>query len=328
MNAAFQLRQLGRATLWTAAATLGVTGLLACGPTGPAAEPSGTGCEPTSFDLTTELTSRAAEAIIQVNCYRSRMSANLAVLDAALNEAAQFHAEYLVATGAWGHGEADTSQESYRGETPGARAGAAGFLVDDNTQSISELIGFRESGADASTAVDLWISTVYHRLPLAIPELEAVGFGSSGIYDVMLVVSPWESNDTSTDFQSHAYPVPGQRDVPLSFDTDHEIPDPVPGAGEVGFPVSLSFLDQSFHEPGDLYALEINPDISSLHNTSGDLVPTLLLSPPNDEFIRRSAVLIPLEPLEENTYYNAAIGGSIDGTAFSQSWSFETGSSD
>jgi hypothetical protein len=252
------------------------------------------------------------------------MNANLVVLDASLNEAAQLHAEYLAATGAWGHGEADTDQKSYRGDSPGLRAEAAGFSIDDNAQSISELIGFRASGADASAAVDLWFSTVYHRLPLAIPELEAVGFGSSGIYDVMLVVSPWESTGATPEFQSHVYPVPGQRDVPLAFDTDREIPDPVPEAGEVGFPVSVSFLNQSFHQPGDLYALEINPDTSSLRTASGELVPTLLLSPPDDELIVRSAVLIPLAPLEAGTYYSAAVAGSIDGTAFSQSWSFET----
>jgi len=310
------------------AASLVVFGLLGCGPATPPDQSPDSGCEPTSFDLTEELTSGAAEAVLQVNCYRSRMSANLAVLNASLNEAAQLHAEYLAATGAWGHGEADTSQKSYRGESPGARAEAAGFSIDDNLQSISELIGFRESGADASAAVDLWFSTVYHRLPLAIPELEAVGFGSSGIYDVMLIVSPWESTGTNTNFQSHIYPVPGQANVPLSFDTDREIPDPVPDAGEVGFPVSISFLDQSFHEPGDLYALEIDPDTSTLRTAAGELVPTLLLSPSDDELIRRSAVLIPLAPLEAGTSYSAAMAGSIDGTAFSRFWSFETVHSD
>ena len=171
-------------------AVLGVVTLLwSCGPTPPSLSSPGSGCDPTTFDLTSELTSGPAEAVLQLNCYRSRMDANLATLDASLSEAAQLHAEYLDATGAWGHGENDTSQPSFRGETPGERAGVAGYTIDDNIQSINELVGFRESGADASRAVDLWFDTVYHRLPLAIPELQAVGFGSSGIYDVMLVVS-------------------------------------------------------------------------------------------------------------------------------------------
>lgn len=304
--------------------TLGTSVLLACGPAATLPPMSVSGCEPTSFDLTAELTSGAAEALLQVNCYRSRMDANLALLEASLNEAAQGHADYLAATGAWGHGEADTTQPSYRGDTPGNRAEAAGFTVDDNIQSVSELIGFRASGADASAAVDLWFSTVYHRLPLAIPELQAVGFGSAGIYDVMLVISPWEAASDTPDYLSHRYPAAGQTGVPLSFDSDREIPDPVADAGQVGFPVSLSFLDASFHEPGDLYALQVDPSATSLRDAAGDVVLTQLITPSDDELVRRSAVLVPLEPLEAQSYYSAVIAGTIDGTAFSQSWSFET----
>jgi uncharacterized protein YkwD len=304
--------------------TLGTSTLLSCGPVATLPPTSVPGCEPTSFDLTTELTSGAAEALLQVNCYRSRMDANLAGFEASLNEAAQLHADYLAATGAWGHGEADTTQPSYRGDNPGARAEAAGFTVDDNIQSISELIGFRASGADASAAVDLWFSTVYHRLPLAIPELQAVGFGSKGIYDVMLVISPWEAANDIPGYLSHTYPVAGQTEVPLSFDSDREIPDPVADAGQVGFPVSLSFLDASFHDPSDLYALAIDPSVSALRDAAGDVVLAKLITPSDDELVLRSAVLVPLEPLKAQSYYSAVIAGTIDGTAFSQSWSFET----
>jgi len=298
--------------------------LFACGPATAPPPSDVSDCEPTSFDLTTELTSGAAEALLQVNCYRSRMDASLALLEANLNEAAQHHADYLTATGAWGDGENDATQPAYRGDTPGARAEAGGFPIDDNVQSISELIGFRESGADPSQAVDLWFNTIYHRLPLTIPEIEAVGFGSSGIYDVMLVVSPWEAAFDSPDFLSHVYPAAGLQNVPRSFDSDREIPDPVPHLGEVGFPISLSFLDQSFHEPGDLYALEIDPTQSELRDAAGNVVPTLLMAPADDELIRRSAVLVPLQPLAAQSYYSAVISGTIDGTAFNESWSFET----
>jgi uncharacterized protein YkwD len=296
-----------------------------CGPAAPPPGATNSDCDPTSFDLTTELTSGPAEAILQLNCYRRRMDANIAVLEASLNEAAQLHADYLSATGAWGHAENDTSQPSYRGDSPGERAEAAGYPIDDNLQSISELIGFRESGADASQAVDLWFNTVYHRLPLAIPELEAVGFGSAGIYDVMLVVSPWEAPFEAPDFLSNVYPVPGQRGVPLAFDSDREIPDPVPDGGEVGFPVSLSFLDQSFFEPSDLYDLQVDTENSGLRDAAGDRVPALLLRPADDELVRRSVVFIPTEVLQAQSYYSAVITGEVGGTAFAQSWSFETG---
>ena len=298
--------------------------LLGCGPapTGPTV--LGSRCDPTFFDLSSELTSGPAEAVLQLNCYRKRMDANIVSLNAALSEAAQMHAEYLAATGAWGHGETDTSQPSFRGSTPVERTEAAGYLVDENLQSVTELIGFRASGADASKAVDLWFDTVYHRLPLAIPELEAVGFGSSGIYDVMLVVSPWEAPQETPEFLSNAYPVPGQTGVPLSFDTDNEVPDPMPDQQEVGFPVSLSFLDESFHTPGDLYDLIVDETQTELRDFDGAPVPSRILSPADDELVLRSLVLIPLEPLRPQHTYTAVFAGELDESPFSRSWSFQT----
>lgn len=291
------------------------------GPEGPA----GSGCDPTSFDLTAELTSPAAEALLQLNCYRQRMGANLAHLDGSLSEAARLHAEYLDATGGWGHAETDTSIDSYRGESPEERATAAGFVIDDNLQSISELIGFHEGGADASNTVDLWFDTVYHRLPLTIPSLEAVGFGSAGIYDIMLVVSPWEATFSDPEYLSHTYPVPGQSAVPRSFDSDREVPDPDPERGEIGFPISVSFLDQSFVDPGDLYGMTVDESVTGLWDSEGDEIETGLLTPQTDDLIRRSVVLIPLEPLAPETSYSATLSGSVGGSSFSESWSFQTG---
>ena len=71
-------------------------GLSSCGPAPEAPQPQGSICNPTSFDLTGELGSGPAEAMLQLNCYRSRMGASLAVMNAALNEAAQLHAEYAL----------------------------------------------------------------------------------------------------------------------------------------------------------------------------------------------------------------------------------------
>jgi uncharacterized protein YkwD len=298
--------------------------LVACGPAPTGPEVLGSGCDPTYFDLTSELTSGPAEAVLQLNCYRKRMEANIVSLDPSLSEAAQMHAEYLAATGAWGHGETDTSQPSFRGQTPVERAEAAGYSVDENLLSVTELIGFRASGADASKAVDLWFDTVYHRLPLAIPELEAVGFGSSGIYDVMLVVSPWEAPQEAPEFLSNAYPVAGQTAVPLLFDTDNEVPDPMPDQQDVGFPISLSFLDGSFHTPSDLYDLVVDEEKTELRDFDGTPVPSRLLTPANDELVLRSIVLIPLEPLRPQHTYTTVFAGELDGSPFSQVWSFQT----
>ncbi|MEE2828563.1 MAG: CAP domain-containing protein [Myxococcota bacterium] len=286
---------------------------------------SDSGCQATSVDLTEELTSSSAEALLQLNCYRQRMNGTPAQISPALSEAAQLHAEYLEATGAWGHGEDDPSIPSYRGATPGERATAAGFPIDDNLQSITELVGFHSDGADASDAVDLWFNTVYHRLPLATPQLEAVGFGQAGIYDVMLVVSPWEASADGPDFLVHGYPAAGQAGVPTSFDSDREVPDPTPDRGEVGFPISLTFLDQGFHQPDNLYGLTVDENTSVLRGPDGNPIETLLLTPSTDALIRRSAVLLPVEPLLPKTSYEVRLQGTVGESPFEEFWSFETG---
>ena len=288
-------------------------------------EPQGSGCDATSIDLTEELTSSSAEALLQVSCYRQRMGMNIPALNAALSEAAQLHAEYLDSTGEWGHLEEDTSIDSYRAATPGERATAAGFPIDDNAQSISELLGFHSTGSDPSDAVDLWFDTVYHRPPMAIPELEAVGFGSAGIYDVLLVVSPWEADFEEPDFLVARYPVSGQDQVPRSFDTDREAPDPVDDRGEVGFPISLSFLDQSFVNPSDLYGITVEAQGARLTDSEGTEIPSTLFLPSEDEYLMRTLVLLPNTPLEPETSYDVTLRGSVGESEFDESWSFETG---
>ena len=90
----------------------------------------------------------------------------------------------------------------------------------------------------------------------------------------------------------------------------------------MGFPISISFLDQSFHEPLDLYDLRV--EIAELRDSSGGVVPAQLFSPAEDDLVLRSAILMPVEPLSTGSFYSVQFSGTVGGSLFDETWSFET----
>lgn len=148
-------------------------------------------------------------------------------LDPELSAGALAHARYLVL------------HEDQRDAWPGAheeRADREGFSAAGSRAGLHGVIAYTE---DARSALDQWMGSFYHRLPLLSPGLFGVGLGrADGVFvlDVTsLVAEPWGEHWV-------AWPYDGMRDVPLSFQP--EIPSPVPGAelASLGYPVTLQVV--------------------------------------------------------------------------------------
>lgn len=259
------------------------------------------------------------DGLWRLNCHRALAGLPTVQLDPALNQAAQAHADYMHATGEYGHEETDSSQPGYTGGSAGERAAAAGYGLDTTTSQLAEVIGFRSEGADAVFAVDNWINTVYHREPLLVPQLDAVGFGQAGIFDVMELVAPW------SDERSLAiYPARGQADVPTTFDSDTESPDPVPEAGTVGSPITISVLDDGWGADTDPYAISVDLAGTSVRTTAGSEVPFVVREPGSDPWLVRMVAIVPLEPLQANTTYEVDVALRIGSEERTESWAFAT----
>jgi len=258
------------------------------------------------------------DGLWRLNCHRRLAGLPEASLDPLLNRSAQAHADYMLATGEYGHEQSDPGHPSWTGTTAEDRAAAAGYALDTSGDQLAEVIGFRSEGADAVFAVDNWINTVYHREPLLVPQLGAIGFGEAGIYDVMELVAPW----SDPQVELAIYPARGQSDVPTTFDSDTETPDPVPDAGLVGPPITVSVLADGWTADHDPYALTVVS--ASLVTTAGTAVPVTVRTPAEDPWLMRMVALIPLEPLTGSTTYEVEVTLAVAGVERVESWAFAT----
>ncbi len=193
-------------------------------------------------------------------------------------------------------------------------AGAPGFTPDGALAGSRAVIAF---GGDPAKAVQGWLGTFYHRLPLLDPGLFGVGFGQSEevlVLDVhSLVVAPWKDHVV-------VWPLAGAVEVPRSFVP--ELPSPVPGAdlAELGYPLSIQLFFA--HQEREL-ELELALFVGDpAGGTPVEAHPVTPASPPQVELAPPNAWgLIPRAPLAKKTRYTARAewAGQV------KTWSFTTG---
>jgi hypothetical protein len=154
---------------------------------------------------------------------------------AALNQASQAHADFIVSncsnygtSGLSPHSE-NAAWEGFTGVQPGDRMTAAGYPKS----SASEVIAFLNH---PTRAVDGWIRTLYHRLPLLDPRTKEIGYGGATIDSSAALCSSrqfWNADVVDIGMNATAedvvvlYPPDGSTRIPTSFD-GMESPQPVP----------------------------------------------------------------------------------------------------
>ena len=199
-------------------------------------------------------------------------------------------------------------------------------------EEYSNLEGYSPSGAWAGAhsvihigtpeqAVDAWMATFYHRLPLLDPGLVGVGIGDARdvvVMDVLSLVTP------SFDSQWVVWPPDKAEEVPLGFYP--EIPLPVPGRATetLGYPITLqTFGNDPLLSGRSQLSFELRRD-----GPEGEAVPFHLSSPRdplNPELVPVGAYcLIPDRHLAPNTSYYVTARSSGD-LGKRLTWSFETG---
>jgi hypothetical protein len=188
--------------------------------------------------------------------------------------------------------------------TEGALAGTRGVIAPGSSS--------------AKDAVDAWMGTFYHRLPLLDPGLQRVGWSMDMGFAVLDVASMVAPTEVPT---SVVWPHDGQRDVPTRFRP--ELPNPVPDAdqSEWGYPVTLQVfapeavkygldVQVRLHE-GDVKGAEVDCHFSSPSK------PTNPILAPENAFC-----LIPKAPLKPSTLYTAVATWPAGGKTLR--WSFRT----
>jgi hypothetical protein len=167
-----------------------------------------------------------------------------------------------------------------------------------------------------SEAIDAWMGTFYHRLPLLEPGLMQCGMAREGdvaVLDAGSMAVPADEMDLAA-----VWPPPDAKNVPLRFVP--ELPNPVPGQDQtrLGYPITIQYSELRLKD--HVLQLELHDGTSS--GAPVDCYRSTPIAPSNPELAPRAAWgLIPKSPLHPNRTYTvtADLG---DGR---HDWSFRTG---
>lgn len=249
--------------------------------------------------------SAEANALARINKVRAAAGLEPVELDATLSRGCAAHARYL-----------DINRNHPKAQGLGMHReapGLPGVTLEGRAAGMMSVIARRDS---LSVAVDAFLATLYHRVPLLRPSLKRVGMGFCGRTAVINIHGGVEGLDEAPV----GFPTANQANVPLEF--PWELPDPIPpGASRpAGYPITLQF-------PMD--GPEVSGVRAELTDSAGRGVKFHLSHPgkPACEFPQMNTIcVIPATRLKPGASYKVKIAGQYDGTAFNREWSFTTAS--
>lgn len=251
-------------------------------------------------------------ALDYLNRYRAIANLPAVRYDLHLSAAAMAHAFYQSSNNITGHYQ-EEGKANYLARAPWDRAKYFGY--GGGMSEVIAYVGRAEAG------VDNLMETIYHRVPLVHPGYTEMGYGYGGttLQPNVIKIGP----GSRTDKRIIAWPVPGQKDVPLGW-SGRESPDPLrlyPGTkGPVGYTITLTW-------GGPVRNLKLAQ--SSLKEPDGTAVPVMTFSPETDSHLRDTVSLIPYKPLKPSTTYTVHMKGTYEETAgtplpYDKTWSFTT----
>ncbi|HEX2988078.1 MAG TPA: CAP domain-containing protein [Chloroflexota bacterium] len=256
-------------------------------------------------DATFQSTSVWPPEMELINSYRAAAGVRPAEINPSLDSSASSHVRYYDANrgdpslaGMGLHSETP-GRPGFTGATMGNRARAAGY----SGGTVTENAGY---GSFAG-AVDWYMNSVNHRLPLIHPSALDMGYAESpeSRFSIVSVGLRHESVQSPS-----LYPGPDAQGVPTSWDGS-ETPNPAPGlARPLGYPITVAFG----------VSQRVAWSSFSLSGPEGEPV----------EFVvsrtdwMRAAAIIPTRPLQPGATYTVQVEATVDGKPFSKEWSFTT----
>lgn len=262
------------------------------------------------------------------NAFRNALGLPEVATNAALAAAAKSHSQYIIAHNVIGHYE-NASDADSTGNSPADRAAHFGY-----NGWAGEVLNQVWSPLTAGASAQIWIDTLYHRIPFVDARIRAAGLGlASGSNGAYAATEDFGAMDWSYSFgRPVVYPRNGQTMVPTSWN-GLESPNPLrlfAGAlddkgnptGPTGPVLTASIID------GDVRTISVTD--SSLRGADGSAPAYWTLSSDNDDELRETASLIPKAPLKPDTTYTVRIAGSYTKgwtgvkKTFDVTWSFHT----
>jgi len=251
------------------------------------------------------------------NYRRAGIGLTMLTCNQMLNTAAVGHSNYLRLNNTVSHDQV-VGNPGFTGASLGDRLANAGYVLTGN-YAYGEVISAAGDKSGFFHAEEL-IAAIYHRFVIFEPMFREMGTGASTRSDGYTYFTA--DMATTRGFGTGlgkgnivTYPSNGQTQIPTSFDSDTESPDPVPNQNTVGYPVSVhSDITGSM----TVTSFTIRPH-------GGVNMNTRLLSSATDSHTQsHEAAIIPLATLTSGTTYDVSFTGTVDGVAVTKNWSFTT----
>ncbi|MFD2364892.1 CAP domain-containing protein [Pseudoduganella sp. GCM10020061] len=252
-----------------------------------------------------------------LNFRRAQAGMSVLTQNTIVDKAAQAHSDYQRLNDTITHTET-AGKPGFTGAELKDRLIAAGYNFVGES-AFGEVISATSSKDGFYMAEEL-ITAIYHRFVIFEPRFEEIGSGSgttaSGYTYFTANFTTNNGYGPGLGNNISAWPFDGQTAVAPNFFSDYEAPDPVPGANEVGYPISVQ---------GDLDAVLTTVSFTVRERGSSTNLPVRLLTRANDGYTPQSAAaIIPLAKLKGNTTYDASFSGTIRGVPVTKNWSFTT----
>jgi hypothetical protein len=250
----------------------------------------------TAFSQTTVNKDEVQSALDHINETRKLAGLDSVVLSKTLSDGCYKHAQYLVIN----KDNALTSGMNAHKEFPKLK----GYSKEGESAGAKAVIHY----VKPSVAIEGFVKTLYHRIPLLQPELREVGIGyfEKDGYIVTLVecISGMTGKLTT---EVVLFPNENQMNVPLIMGP--EIPDPVGVEGEHGYPVTIYFANWQ----------EVKNVTFKLTGSDGKVVECFVSSPekPATDFSQWNTICaIAKKPLLPETKFTVSISCTVNGSPF------------
>lgn len=252
--------------------------------------------------------------LAMLNYYRKASGLTPVKENSGLSDDCELHNRYMEINSVLTHFE----QEDKPGYTEaGARAGLNSVITS----------WWSNQKRDAVTG---WYDTLYHRLPLLNPAMDAPGFDAEFQTNVVsyycLYYATYDTQLSDIAYEPTAWPFPGMTNVEPSLDIN-ESPDPLePHQDENADWPTGPIVTLQFHNGETVTRMEVSFIRSGDGNVEGYTQLPNDSDSPNNLVQGNTVSFIPKNPLQDNTAYTVTMSGTVDGEAFTKTWDFTTGS--
>ena len=259
---------------------------------------------------------KQVEALTYVN--EVRYAVGLGPIDetSAINGAALAHAQYYAlhaqqyaSTGLSPHEENQSWSEGFTAVSFFDRMRKHGY----DGYSGFEIIAFYHH---PRKAVDGWMETLYHRIPIVYPDSEEMGYGAAGGGGSAIDVIDFGVGSGAPHDSVVLYPWEGQADVPVSWN-GYESPQPPPPPG--GYP-SGPIITATFGSVVPHF------DTHELLGENNRGIDHTYLTPTTDSHLdgTETVSLYSDEPLLPGVTYRVRLVGAWHGDPYELEWAFTT----